>query len=475
MSMDQWVGDGTSPHPDRMGAVLRFERLSHGFAASEALVVSLIAIATADLYWAYALEWHPDRSVTMAIGAALGMGVAGLSLLRGSYDRAIEPGPGFLWSGAVTTLRVFAALLAVLFVTRFDEGYSRGTFFSQFVTSGLAVLTLRSVFQRVLRERVAKGAVERQRLMIVGDASLDPKLQARLSARGCHVVARLSLAGTARADEAATLRAIVETCRESGVERVLVHTSAELGDLVDRLLHDLSETPVTVEVLPHRDSPLWSAKGDGLAGLPAAVVRNRPLSRLQLLLKRVFDFTVALSALIFLAPLLLAIAAAIRLDSKGPVFFRQTRHGYGNQPIRVFKFRSMRVLEDGAAFRQATRNDPRITRVGAVLRRTNLDELPQILNVLFGEMSIVGPRPHPIALNETFAKEIKLFHRRHNIRPGITGWAQINGHRGETDTLKKMADRIEHDLWYVDHWSFALDLKIILMTAFSPAAYRNAG
>ena len=176
MSMDQWVGDGTSPHPDRMGAVLRFEKLSHGFAASEALVVSLIAIATADLYWAYALEWHPDRSVTMAIGAALGMGVAGLSLLRGSYDRAIEPGPGFLWSGAVTTLRVFAALLAVLFVTRFDEGYSRGTFFSQFVTSGLAVLTLRSVFQRVLRERVAKGVVERQRLMIVGDASLDPKL-----------------------------------------------------------------------------------------------------------------------------------------------------------------------------------------------------------------------------------------------------------------------------------------------------------
>ncbi|WP_062111263.1 exopolysaccharide biosynthesis polyprenyl glycosylphosphotransferase [Aureimonas sp. AU40] len=460
----------------REGAeMLPFARLSQGFALGEALAVSLVAVATADLYWAYALEWHPDRSVTSLIGAALGLGVAGMSLARGSYDRAIEPGPGFLWSGLVTVLRVFAALLAVLFVTRFDESYSRGTFVSQFATSALAILSLRGGFQRLVRARLAQGRVERQRLMIVGDVSPDPRLQGRLSARGCHVVARLPLAGAERADEAATLRTIVETCRTARVEQVLVHTSAELGDLVDRLLHDLSETPVTVEVLPHPESPLWRAKGDGLAGLPAAVVRNRPLSRLQLALKRGFDFTAALAALIFLAPLFIGIALAIRFDSKGPVFFRQSRHGYGNQPIRVFKFRSMRVMEDGAAFRQATRNDPRITRVGAILRRTNLDELPQILNVLFGEMSIVGPRPHPIALNETFAKEIKLFHRRHNIRPGITGWAQINGHRGETDTLKKMSDRIEHDLWYVDHWSFLLDLKIILMTAFSPQAYRNAG
>jgi lipopolysaccharide/colanic/teichoic acid biosynthesis glycosyltransferase len=134
----------------------------------------------------------------------------------------------------------------------------------------------------------------------------------------------------------------------------------------------------------------------------------------------------------------------------------------------------MHVLEEGKAFRQATRNDPRVTRVGRFLRRTNLDEIPQLFNVLFGEMSVVGPRPHPVALNEAFSDRIKWFNRRHNIRPGITGWAQINGYRGETDTIEKMAGRVEHDLWYLDNWSFFLDFKIMLLTVFSPLAYREA-
>jgi lipopolysaccharide/colanic/teichoic acid biosynthesis glycosyltransferase len=132
-------------------------------------------------------------------------------------------------------------------------------------------------------------------------------------------------------------------------------------------------------------------------------------------------------------------------------------------------------MEDGKAFRQAKKNDPRITRVGRFIRRYNLDELPQLINVLIGEMSMVGPRPHPVALNESFADRIRWFHRRHVIRPGITGWAQINGFRGETETLEKMAGRVEHDLWYLDNWSLYLDAKILLLTIFSPLAYSNAG
>ena len=192
-------------------------------------------------------------------------------------------------------------------------------------------------------------------------------------------------------------------------------------------------------------------------------------------LKRGLDLIVAGLMLFLLGPLLLGVAAAITLESKGPIFFLQTRHGFGNRHFKVFKFRSMRVLEDGAAFRQATRNDPRITAVGRFIRRTNIDELPQLFNVLLGDMSLVGPRPHPIALNDDFAARIRMFHRRHNIRPGITGWAQVNGHRGETDTLEKMKLRVEHDLWYVDNWSLALDMKILVNTLISPAAYRNAG
>jgi lipopolysaccharide/colanic/teichoic acid biosynthesis glycosyltransferase len=168
------------------------------------------------------------------------------------------------------------------------------------------------------------------------------------------------------------------------------------------------------------------------------------------------------------------VALAIKLDSKGPIFFRQTRHGYNNQTIRIFKFRSMTTMEDGDDFRQVTRNDSRVTRVGRILRRTNIDELPQLLNVLLGQMSIVGPRPHATAHNDMFAGRILPFARRHNVKPGITGWAQVNGCRGATDSLEKMQERIEFDLHYIDNWSFLLDAKIIVMTLFSKKSYLNA-
>jgi exopolysaccharide biosynthesis polyprenyl glycosylphosphotransferase len=190
--------------------------------------------------------------------------------------------------------------------------------------------------------------------------------------------------------------------------------------------------------------------------------------------KRAFDISVAGLALLAFSPLLLAVSLAVRLDSRGPVFFRQTRHGYNNEVIKVLKFRSMTTIEDGCHFTQAVKNDPRVTRVGRILRRTNIDELPQLVNVLLGEMSIVGPRPHPIALNEAFAERISPLSRRHKVKPGITGWAQVHGHRGETDTLEKMRRRIECDLYYIDNWSFLLDIKIIVMTLFSRRAYTNA-
>jgi lipopolysaccharide/colanic/teichoic acid biosynthesis glycosyltransferase len=167
------------------------------------------------------------------------------------------------------------------------------------------------------------------------------------------------------------------------------------------------------------------------------------------------------------------VAIAIKLDSPGPVLFRQTRHGYNNETIKVFKFRSMTKADDGE-FVQAARNDSRVTRVGAILRRTNIDELPQLINVLRGEMSIVGPRPHATVHNKMFEGKISVFSRRHVVKPGITGWAQVNGLRGATETFEKMQRRVEHDLYYIDNWSFWLDLRIIVMTLFSKTAYTNA-
>jgi len=203
-------------------------------------------------------------------------------------------------------------------------------------------------------------------------------------------------------------------------------------------------------------------------------ILQSPLSHLSRAVKRAFDVVTAVAALILLSPLLIVVSLAIKLDSRGPVLFRQTRHGYNNEPIRVLKFRSMTVMEDGGNFTPVTRHDPRVTRLGRFLRRTNIDELPQLFNVLVGDMSIVGPRPHATAQNESFAKLISSFSRRHNVKPGITGWAQVNGFRGDTDTLEKMQRRVEHDLYYIDHWSFLFDLRIIILTAVSRVAYLNA-
>jgi Undecaprenyl-phosphate glucose phosphotransferase len=199
-----------------------------------------------------------------------------------------------------------------------------------------------------------------------------------------------------------------------------------------------------------------------------------PLTPFNRTIKRAFDVAAAIAGLILLSPLLVIVSLAIKLDSRGPVLFRQTRHGYNNEPIRVLKFRSMTVMEDGDNFRPAIRHDPRVTRLGRILRRSNIDELPQLFNVLVGDMSIVGPRPHATAQNDLFAELISSFFRRHNVKPGITGWAQVNGYRGDTDTLEKMQRRVEHDLYYIDHWSFLFDLRIILLTAFSRKAYVNA-
>jgi Undecaprenyl-phosphate glucose phosphotransferase len=237
----------------------------------------------------------------------------------------------------------------------------------------------------------------------------------------------------------------------------------------------LSELPVTVHMIPTGASDLWgSSKVVNFGGIVTVQVHHPPLSAFDLVAKRAFDISIASLALLVCSPFLLVVALAIKLDSRGPVFFRQTRHGYNNEVIRVLKFRSMTITEDGCRFKQAVENDPRVTRVGRILRRTNIDELPQLVNVLLGEMSIVGPRPHPIALNEAFAERISPLSRRHKVKPGITGWAQVNGYRGETDTIEKMQRRIECDLFYIDNWSFLLDIKIILMTLFSKRAYANA-
>jgi undecaprenyl-phosphate galactose phosphotransferase/putative colanic acid biosynthesis UDP-glucose lipid carrier transferase len=203
-------------------------------------------------------------------------------------------------------------------------------------------------------------------------------------------------------------------------------------------------------------------------------VQRAPLSGRERALKRATDFVVAMTALVVLAPFLLAISLAIRLDSRGPVIFRQRRCGFDNREFVIFKFRTMTVLEDGASIVQAKPNDRRVTRLGKFLRRWSIDELPQLLNVIRGDMSLVGPRPHAIAHDDEYKARISNYAIRHHVRPGLTGAAQVAGHRGETESLSQMEQRVEHDLWYINNWSPTLDLKLMAMTfvaLFRFAAY----
>lgn len=217
---------------------------------------------------------------------------------------------------------------------------------------------------------------------------------------------------------------------------------------------------------------------DGFAraiALEFEAIEPRPsIGHASALIKRMIDITGAAILLLILLPVLVIAAALIRLDSQGPVFFRQTRLGLGGRPFDVLKFRTMTVLENGKRVVQATRNDPRITRVGAILRKTSIDELPQLLNVLKGEMSLVGPRPHARAHDEYYALRIPGYAARQSVKPGITGWAQINGLRGETPTLDSMRKRVEYDLWYIRNLSLVLDFEILFRTPCELLRRRNA-
>jgi putative colanic acid biosysnthesis UDP-glucose lipid carrier transferase len=213
---------------------------------------------------------------------------------------------------------------------------------------------------------------------------------------------------------------------------------------------------------PLRESPLLGR--DGLS-LPVTIL-GAPLTAFERAVKRTLDVVGSMTAILFLSPLILLAAIAIKLDNGGPIIFQQRRTGFNAKEFVIFKFRTMTVLEDGPAITQACRGDLRATRVGKFLRRSSIDELPQLLNVLKGDMSLVGPRPHAVAHDREYKVHVADYGFRHHIKPGITGWAQVNGLRGETRSLEKMTERVQLDLWYINNWSLGFDINILMRTCF---------
>jgi Undecaprenyl-phosphate glucose phosphotransferase len=463
----------------------RLERLLVQIVAIEFLTIAGTCFATSAIYFKIVLTaWSPTKQyVTAAVVIA---GLVELAALGFKQHSAIQSQPRdrYFWSAMGAVTLAFSLFLSFLFLFKITEWYSRGTFLFQFLSVSVVLLVARGSIHRYVSSAIRSGTVEARRAVLVGDAQASGDTLKALRDFGIRVASALPFpparCTTESGDEACAVSAeeFAERCRRLRPDDVIVLAAPQDLLRVAPLVDALSQLPVTVHVIPTGLNELWtSARIARFGGTVGVQVLRPPLSLFDRAVKRGFDICVASLSLIALSPLLVMVALALRLDSRGPVFFRQNRHGYNNDVIPVMKFRTMTVVEDGetaTTFTQVKSNDQRLTRLGRVLRRTNIDELTQLFNVLKGEMSLVGPRPHPLALNAMFRKRISLFSRRHNVKPGLTGWAQVHGWRGETDTMEKMRQRVEHDLYYIEHWSFMLDLKIILMTLFSKSAYHNA-
>ncbi|RQH06515.1 undecaprenyl-phosphate glucose phosphotransferase [Paraburkholderia dinghuensis] len=272
------------------------------------------------------------------------------------------------------------------------------------------------------------------------------------------------------------IEALIERVREHGIRELWLALPISKERTIHRIVTELRNDFVNIRFIPDvRSLSLFSQPVVDLLGVPAMNLAASPITDLRVLPKRVFDWLFAACVLASLAPLLAAIAIAVKCSSPGPVMFRQRRKGLDGNEFEIYKFRSMKVhAETAGQVTQARRNDPRITRVGAFLRRTSLDELPQFINVLKGEMSVVGPRPHALEHDDIYKNLVRGYMHRYRIKPGITGWAQVNGFRGETDRVEKMRDRVRFDLHYMQNWSFTLDLKIVAMTMWKGFAGQNA-
>ena len=385
----------------------------------------------------------------------------------GLYDSSkIENFPSQFYAILYVYMATFAITFMMLFFLKISTYFSR-IWFMDWAILLLTLLSLgRGVFATQFRRLQRTGAFRRS-IALIGEGPPFTRVNTLLSndKHHFHLTEVFELPEACSAPDQDCLQRFIERARLNNVDEVFVALPATQSHLLDSIVRQTQSLVADIHIVPDLGDtklPLMRLRRAGDFAFITTV--PRPIEGWGVLQKKVEDYTLAAIGLALVLPVLFMIALAIKLDSKGPVIFRQRRHGYNHRIIEVMKFRTMTVLEDGDAVSQAKKGDKRVTRVGWFLRRTSLDELPQLINVLRGEMSIVGPRPHALAHNSFYGDLVENYANRHRVKPGITGWAQVHGCRGETDNPQKMAERVRYDLEYIENWSIWLDLKIILMT-----------
>ena len=462
----------------------RFALSKTAFAASafayEVAIVIAVAMLTGVGYH-LAVYNDPGRIENYAaVGSLAGLAYGLSFLIRDEYgvDNLLEGrrtnGRLFLvWNLA------FGALAVIGFLTKSTALFSRAWLVLFYGTGLVAAIALNAGLYRSLSWLIGRGLVMRRRVMIVGAEEEIQRLEREFSdgATSVHVAARVVLPGTSVSEDdiAKRLEAAVGNARLLGIDDVVISSAWTHGDFIEKAIAAFSLLPVIIHLgAGGLISRFKDARVARFGRATTLSLTREPIGPFGAASKRAFDIVSAALALVMLSPLFAVIALLIKWDSPGPVFFRQRRRGYNLEEFAIWKFRTMGTLEDGDTVRQATANDDRVTGLGRVLRRLSLDELPQLFNVLQGEMSLVGPRPHAVAHDRFFEKRIAMYPRRLNVKPGITGWAQVNGFRGATDTDEAMGQRVAHDLYYIDNWSLTFDLHIILLTIVSRKAQHNA-
>ncbi|MCO5065764.1 MAG: undecaprenyl-phosphate glucose phosphotransferase [Rhizobiaceae bacterium] len=398
-----------------------------------------------------------------------------------SSRRALRP-VLIVWSAT------FALMATAAFFTRMSNEFSRVWYVSWFFLGFVAIIAVRYVVARLARRWVRNGRMERRAIIVGGGKRAEGLIRAleqqpANDIRICGIFDdrddKRSPSLVAGHPKLGTISELIEFGRIARIDMLIVSLPLTAENRVKSLLKDLWVLPVDIRLSAHASDLSFRPRTYSYIGnVPMLDVYDRPISNWDSVAKRCFDIAFGLLALVLVAPVMLVTALAIKLDSKGPVFFRQKRHGFNNEIIDVYKFRSMYTDRLDPSGRNAVRRqDPRVTRVGRIIRKTSIDELPQLFNVLRGNLSLVGPRPHvmsAVARDMLYHEVVEGYFARHRVKPGVTGWAQINGWRGETDTVDKIRQRTEHDLYYIENWSIWFDLKILLLTPFSLFNTENA-
>ncbi|MGV7217923.1 undecaprenyl-phosphate glucose phosphotransferase [Bradyrhizobium sp. UFLA05-112] len=469
MAVATYGSDDVETVSSAHGAVL--QRPFQVFVIAADFLLILLCYVVASLFYSGIVASNADGA-SLGAGLIVGAVFVAIAYFKGVY--ATHRLLNLVWQlrkALIIWLASLTILAVAAFLLKSTDNLSRGTVILFAAVGGIGLLSLRFAWQFALGTSFANGRLVDRKVVLLSLRPIDFTTDRfkDLRRNGFDVVRHFVLANdNGDSGWKTQIRDIIRQSRAVDVDEYLLAVDWNELPLLPKLGQHLRAVPQPIRVLPDNSiADLVSRPFLPVSGTVAIEIQRPPLTVFERLQKRCLDVGVAAFALVTLAPLLVMVAVLIKLDSPGAAIFRQSRRGFNGKPFEIWKFRSMTVCENGQTIIQATKHDARVTRIGRLLRMTSIDELPQLWNVLRGDMSLVGPRPHALAHDKYYDEIITNYVYRHHMKPGLTGWAQVNGFRGETPTIDLMEKRVEYDVWYVSNWSIWLDLKILSRTAAS--------